>query len=194
MRRFITESRISSVDLSVKDIESLLDVLVYDGVVEKKLPYIAGFEDDDLSDDEGDDPSVPFAYKAVRRTASRLPTEALTEIPCGKCPVRMSSDGHCWIGSNLFSKGILFLYTRWPCQPIQLRIFQSMAGLVKTKTTSRITLYTHTHINTHYSSQHTSQQYIQHNTLHPSLSIPPQQPIIPCILSYCILCTQKKKV
>ncbi|KAI7883733.1 RNA polymerase Rpc34 [Lichtheimia hyalospora FSU 10163] len=87
VRRFITESRISSVDLSVKDIESLLDVLVYDGVVEKKLPFIAGFEDDDMSDDEGDDPSVPFAYKAVRRTASRLPTEALTEIPCGKCPV-----------------------------------------------------------------------------------------------------------
>ncbi|KAG2216381.1 hypothetical protein INT45_001445 [Circinella minor] len=86
VRRFITESRISSVDLSVKDIGSLLDVLVYDGVVEKKLPYIAGF-DEDMSDDEGDDSSVPWAYKAVRKTTSRLPTEAMTEIPCGKCPV-----------------------------------------------------------------------------------------------------------
>lgn len=89
-------------DLSVKDIESLLDVLVYDGVVEKKLPYIAGFEDDDMSDDEGDDASVPFAYKAVRRTASRLPTEALTEIPCGKCPVRKNKGMIiCWLRSNL---------------------------------------------------------------------------------------------
>ncbi|KAI9314304.1 RNA polymerase Rpc34 [Dichotomocladium elegans] len=88
VRRFITESRISSVDLSIKDIGSLLDVLVYDGMVEKKLPYIAGF-DEDLSDDDDDahDSSAPWAYKAVRKTASRLPTEALTEVPCGKCPV-----------------------------------------------------------------------------------------------------------
>ncbi|CEP18320.1 hypothetical protein [Parasitella parasitica] len=85
VRRFITESRISSIDLSVKDIMSLLDVLVYDGVVEKKLPFMSGMED--FSDDEEDDGSVQWSYKAIRKVASRLPTEALTEIPCGKCPV-----------------------------------------------------------------------------------------------------------
>ncbi|CAO0793580.1 unnamed protein product [Mucor circinelloides] len=86
VRRFITESRISSIDLSVKDITSLLDVLVYDGVVEKKLPFMAGMED--FSDDEDDgDEGVQWSYKAIRKVASRLPTEALTEIPCGKCPV-----------------------------------------------------------------------------------------------------------
>lgn len=86
VRRFITESRISSIDLSVKDITSLLDVLVYDGVVEKKLPFMAGMED--FSDDEDDEESaVLWSYKAIRKVASRLPTEALTETPCGKCPV-----------------------------------------------------------------------------------------------------------
>ncbi|KAI8982479.1 RNA polymerase Rpc34 [Mycotypha africana] len=86
VRRFITESRISSVDLSLKDITSLLDALVYDGVVEKKLPFMAGM-DDFSDDDDADDDSVQWSYKAIRKVASRLPTEALTEVPCGKCPV-----------------------------------------------------------------------------------------------------------
>ncbi|KAF7721113.1 34-kDa subunit of RNA polymerase III (C) [Apophysomyces ossiformis] len=86
VRRFITESRISSIDLSVKDITSLLDVLVYDGVIEKKLPFMAGMED--FSDDENDDdPSAPWAYKAVRKGADRAAAEAMTEVPCGRCPV-----------------------------------------------------------------------------------------------------------
>ncbi|KAG0168497.1 34-kDa subunit of RNA polymerase III (C) [Apophysomyces sp. BC1034] len=85
VRRFITESRISSIDLSVKDITSLLDVLVYDGAVEKKLPFIAGMED--FSDDEDDDAAAPWAYKAIRKGADKLATEALTEVPCGRCPV-----------------------------------------------------------------------------------------------------------
>lgn len=86
VRRFITESRISSIDLSVKDITSLLDVLVYDGAVEKKMPFMMDMEV--FSDDEEDDDSAAnYCYKAVRKAASRLPTEALTETPCGKCPV-----------------------------------------------------------------------------------------------------------
>ncbi|KAI9243473.1 RNA polymerase Rpc34 [Sporodiniella umbellata] len=87
VRRFITESRISSIDLSVQDITSILDILVYDGDVEKKLPFMAGMED--FSDDEDDvqDASAQWSYKALRKTVSRLPTETLTETPCGKCPV-----------------------------------------------------------------------------------------------------------
>lgn len=85
VRRFITESRISSIDLSIKDITSLLDVLVYDGVVEKKMPYMGDM--DDFSDDDDDDSAVQWSYKAIRKTTSRLPTEALTEVPCGKCTV-----------------------------------------------------------------------------------------------------------
>ncbi|SAM01625.1 hypothetical protein [Absidia glauca] len=91
VRRFITESRISSIDLSVKDIGSLLDVLVYDGEVEKRLPFMVGMEE--LSDDD-DDPSslgeehgIQWIYKASRKTRSHLPTEALTETPCGRCSV-----------------------------------------------------------------------------------------------------------
>ncbi|KAG2231280.1 RNA polymerase Rpc34 [Thamnidium elegans] len=87
VRRFIAESRISSIDLSVKDITSLLDVLVYDGVVEKKMPFMAGMEDFSDDDDDDEDSSVQWSYKAVRKVASRLPTEALTETPCGRCPV-----------------------------------------------------------------------------------------------------------
>ncbi|KAI7901384.1 RNA polymerase Rpc34 [Cokeromyces recurvatus] len=87
VRRFITESRISSIDLSVKDITSLLDVLVYDGVVEKKLPFMVGMDDFSDDEDEGDDASIQWSYKAVRKAATRLPIEALTETPCGKCPV-----------------------------------------------------------------------------------------------------------
>ncbi|KAI9012644.1 RNA polymerase Rpc34 [Phycomyces nitens] len=85
VRRFITESRISSIELSVKDITSLLDVLVYDGTVEKKLPFAIGMED--FSDEEDGDESVQWSYKAVRKTTSRLPVEALTEVPCGRCQV-----------------------------------------------------------------------------------------------------------
>lgn len=87
VRKFITDSRISSVDLSIKDITSLLENLVYDGLIEKRMPFFGGGLDDELSDDEKNDDQVPWAYKAVRRTTSRLPTEALTETPCGKCPV-----------------------------------------------------------------------------------------------------------
>ncbi|KAG1175697.1 hypothetical protein G6F70_002523 [Rhizopus microsporus] len=88
VRRFITESRISSIDLSVQDITSILDLLVYDGDVEKKMPFMSGMEE--FSDDEDDhehDNSVQWSYKAVRKAVSRLPTEALTETPCGRCPV-----------------------------------------------------------------------------------------------------------
>ncbi|KAI8978120.1 RNA polymerase Rpc34 [Pilobolus umbonatus] len=86
VRRFITESRISSVDLSVKDIGSILDVLMYDGLIEKKLPFMQGMED--FSDEEEDeDASLQWTYKALRKAATRLPTEAITETPCGKCPV-----------------------------------------------------------------------------------------------------------
>lgn len=88
MRRFITESRISSIDLSVKDIESILDILVYDGDIEKKLPFMAGMEDfSDEEDDSGQDGLAQWSYKAIRKAISRLPTEAVTETPCGKCPV-----------------------------------------------------------------------------------------------------------
>ncbi|ORX63196.1 RNA polymerase Rpc34 [Hesseltinella vesiculosa] len=91
VRRFITESRISSIDLSVKDISSLLDVLVYDGEVEKRLPFMDGM--DELSDGEDDEAAleeagagIQWTYKATRKAKSRLPVEAMTETPCGRCP------------------------------------------------------------------------------------------------------------
>lgn len=85
MKRFITESRISSIELSVKDIESILNILVYDGDVEKKMPFIADMED--FSDEEEDNGLVQWSYKAIKKAVNRLSTETFTETPCGKCPV-----------------------------------------------------------------------------------------------------------
>ncbi|KAG1515300.1 hypothetical protein G6F52_009714 [Rhizopus delemar] len=85
VKRFITESRISSIELSVKDIESILNILVYDGDVEKKMPFMADMED--FSDDEEDNGLVQWSYKAIKKAVNRLSAETFTETPCGKCPV-----------------------------------------------------------------------------------------------------------
>jgi DNA-directed RNA polymerase III subunit RPC6 len=74
MTAFILEKGVSKdCTLSSQEIEQLLDVLVYDGKIER---LVAGPD--------------AFAYKAVRKTfleEDEQMNSVLTEAPCGRCPV-----------------------------------------------------------------------------------------------------------
>ncbi|KAL1920771.1 uncharacterized protein VTP21DRAFT_11406 [Calcarisporiella thermophila] len=80
VRRFITESRISSVELSLEDITALLDTLIYDGKIEKVTPV---YDPADWGDDD-DEGQVEWMYRSVKM---KFEGDAWTETPCGKCPV-----------------------------------------------------------------------------------------------------------
>ncbi|RKP39952.1 RNA polymerase III subunit Rpc34 [Dimargaris cristalligena] len=69
VRRFIIEMAISTVDLSVNDVQTLLNILVYDGKIEKRLAAAEsmGMDMDSDGDDDG--------------------RSALVDVPCGNCPV-----------------------------------------------------------------------------------------------------------
>jgi DNA-directed RNA polymerase III subunit RPC6 len=73
VRSFVVASGVSKVDISLEDIETILNVLVYDGKIERL-------------------PGTPTSYRA--KTNWTLTTRTvLTEIPCGVCPViRFCSD------------------------------------------------------------------------------------------------------
>lgn len=61
---WVKNSNLTEVDLAEADIKSLLDVLVYDGKIER---VVGG-----------------TAYKALRKLDT---TNGFTESPCGRCPV-----------------------------------------------------------------------------------------------------------
>ncbi|OLY85406.1 putative DNA-directed RNA polymerase III subunit rpc6 [Smittium mucronatum] len=86
VRKFIVDNKVSTVDLGLEDIKSLLNVLIYDGKVEKIVPMgiISG-----IGQGEND---VEYVYRAIVNAAADSP---LTEVPCGNCPVYniCSSDG-----------------------------------------------------------------------------------------------------
>jgi DNA-directed RNA polymerase III subunit RPC6 len=63
---WVKNSNLTEVDLAEADIKSLLDVLVYDGKVER---VVGG-----------------TAYKAIRK-AENSSVNGFTESPCGRCPV-----------------------------------------------------------------------------------------------------------
>ncbi|KAI1318909.1 34-kDa subunit of RNA polymerase III (C) [Mortierella claussenii] len=79
VRKYIMDKRISQVELSVDDITMLLDVLVYDGKVERFIAQV----DDDWDDDDMDTES-DWVYKAVR---DKKAESAWQDCPCGVCPV-----------------------------------------------------------------------------------------------------------
>ena len=58
------------VQLSVEDIETILDTLIYDGKVERSV--VAGGEE---------------GQKLYRAVMSLVPTNGLMRTPCGVCPV-----------------------------------------------------------------------------------------------------------
>ncbi|OZJ02059.1 hypothetical protein BZG36_04965 [Bifiguratus adelaidae] len=83
IRRHIKDSGVSGIELSLQDIKSILDVLIYDGKVEKFISM--GYGDDDDDDGYG---SSSWVYKAVRAPQKdHSLSEGLAEIPCGTCPV-----------------------------------------------------------------------------------------------------------
>ncbi|KAI8323842.1 RNA polymerase Rpc34 [Martensiomyces pterosporus] len=83
IRRFISENKITNVELSVENIEELLTMLVYDGKIERIAPAF----DVDMggsSRNGAGKPSVDWMYRALRITNKDSP---FTDIPCGRCPV-----------------------------------------------------------------------------------------------------------
>ncbi|CAG2061890.1 unnamed protein product [Timema podura] len=71
--KFISELGISKVQLSVEDIETILDTLLYDGKVERSVALDGS-----------------YLYRAIE---SLLAAPGIVRIPCGVCPVlRMCND------------------------------------------------------------------------------------------------------
>lgn len=86
--RFISELGVSKVQLSLDDIESILDTLVYDGKVEKTMSVgqaaassSSGAAVEPTKDDRGGGVKV---YRSIR---SLVVSTGLMRIPCGVCPV-----------------------------------------------------------------------------------------------------------
>ncbi|XP_071484747.1 DNA-directed RNA polymerase III subunit RPC6-like [Diadema antillarum] len=75
--KFITELRISKVDLSVEDITTILNTLIYDGKVEMTVSVGAGSSSSTSSDQVK-------VYRAIQPLTK--PT-GLMKSPCGVCPV-----------------------------------------------------------------------------------------------------------
>ncbi|KAF9278331.1 34-kDa subunit of RNA polymerase III (C) [Mortierella alpina] len=84
---YITARGISHLELTVEDIVMLLDVLVYDGKIERFTePLSADWDDgdeDDLDTDSG------WIYKAVTRGKGE--TSAWQNCPCGVCPMHVAN-------------------------------------------------------------------------------------------------------
>ncbi|KAJ1966041.1 34-kDa subunit of RNA polymerase III (C) [Dipsacomyces acuminosporus] len=85
IRRFISENKITNVDLSVENIEELLTMLVYDGKIERIAPAFNMDMGGGSSSKNGSRRSgVDWMYRALRITNKDSP---FTDIPCGRCPV-----------------------------------------------------------------------------------------------------------
>ncbi|KAG0201882.1 34-kDa subunit of RNA polymerase III (C) [Mortierella sp. GBA30] len=81
VHKYIMEKRISQVDLTVDDITMLLDVLVYDGKIERFIAQV----DEDWGDEGDLDMDSDWVYKAVTR--EKKAESAWQDCPCGYCPV-----------------------------------------------------------------------------------------------------------
>ena len=89
IHRFIEESKLTTVDLSLDHINSLLDLLIFDGKIERRISD-SGATAMDLNDVDDDEPEI--VYKAVKdRRGGGNPW---TDTPCGKCPVSMLDESY----------------------------------------------------------------------------------------------------
>ncbi len=80
---FVIESKIVRMELSMDNLQSIVDRLVYDGLVARMVagsPAEAALSDDSDGEDGRD-----FVYRALPQTPA---TSAMGEVPCGMCPVR----------------------------------------------------------------------------------------------------------
>ncbi|RWS24315.1 DNA-directed RNA polymerase III subunit RPC6-like protein [Leptotrombidium deliense] len=75
--KFIKDLGISKIELSMNDIESILETLVFDGRVEKHVSA-------SRSNMEGDTGSTVKMYRAIKPLVKNT---GLMRIPCGLCPV-----------------------------------------------------------------------------------------------------------
>lgn len=82
IHKFIIDSKISQIELSLEHINSLLDILIFDGKIERKIK-VSDAEEYDLVE-EDDEPEI--VYKAVKNRQDGR-GNAWTDSPCGNCPV-----------------------------------------------------------------------------------------------------------
>lgn len=83
--RFIKDLGISKVELSLKDIETLLETLVFDGKAESKVSMV---RESLMTDDEDDDDEEEMS-KVYRVCGDQLGLvgSGLMRMPCGGCQV-----------------------------------------------------------------------------------------------------------
>lgn len=72
--KYIDELKISNVNLSVPDIETILETIIYDGRVEKNVILVK----------QGTEHTTLNTYRAI---SSSIQGTGLTRTPCGVCPV-----------------------------------------------------------------------------------------------------------
>jgi DNA-directed RNA polymerase III subunit RPC6 len=77
IQRFFADAQISTVELSVADIQCILDLLIYDGKVEKVTSHFS-------MGDMGDEEEVMYRAKRSRIRSNHL--DAWSNVPCEKCP------------------------------------------------------------------------------------------------------------
>ncbi|KAG9290666.1 hypothetical protein G9A89_011629 [Geosiphon pyriformis] len=100
IHNFVIESKITDTRLEPSDIDSLLDLLIFDGKIERKVIATHGGkqgndseneteneEEKDEEDEEDDDSQV--VYKALREPQGDdyYVGNAWTDMPCGRCPI-----------------------------------------------------------------------------------------------------------
>lgn len=91
VKEYIDETKISNVQLTLQDIEMVLDTIVFDGQIEKIAVEKANatipvkIEKTSLTSDEEDHDSKNFTYY-YRALAKVVDSTGLMRVPCGHCP------------------------------------------------------------------------------------------------------------
>lgn len=102
LHNWLTKSGITPVALSIVDVASLIDVLHYDGSIQKIQIY-----DNEESDyDDCQEPFDQYVYKSIRNP--RDSGNALTDVPCGVCTVF----SFCKSGGPVSPEKCLY-FTQW---------------------------------------------------------------------------------
>ncbi|KAJ3614161.1 hypothetical protein NHX12_017737 [Muraenolepis orangiensis] len=96
--KYICELGISKVDLSMEDIETILNTLIYDGKVEMTI----------IAAKEGTVGSVDGQVKLFRGVNPLIPPTSLVKTPCGLCPVF----DECHEGGEISPSRCIYL-TEW---------------------------------------------------------------------------------
>ena len=78
--RFIKDLGISKVELSLKDIETLMETLVFDGKAESKLSMMRD------QDDEEEEEEITKLYRVCSDNLGII-GNGMMRMPCGGCPV-----------------------------------------------------------------------------------------------------------